>query len=93
MPPRAILAAHRRGELDAADVDEESLARYLYCPGVPDADLIVRTGGEHRLSNFLLWRGSGRCSGAPRPCGPILGARACWQRSEPIRKDLERNHV
>jgi undecaprenyl diphosphate synthase len=56
---RAMLAAHRRGELDAAAVDEESVARYLYCPDVPDADLIVRTGGENRLSNFLLWRAVG----------------------------------
>ena len=56
---RAILRAHQRGELDAAAVDEESLARYLYCPDVPDADLIIRTGGEWRLSNFLLWRAVG----------------------------------
>ncbi|PKO24042.1 MAG: di-trans,poly-cis-decaprenylcistransferase [Chloroflexi bacterium HGW-Chloroflexi-1] len=53
---RAMLAAHQRGELDAAELDEETLARYLYCPNVPDADLIIRTGGEFRLSNFLLWR-------------------------------------
>ena len=33
-----------------------SFARYLYCLDIPDADLIVRTGGEWRLSNFLLWR-------------------------------------
>jgi undecaprenyl diphosphate synthase len=40
----AILAAYQRGELDAAELDEETLARYLYCPDVPDADLIIRTG-------------------------------------------------
>lgn len=55
----AILAAYQRGELDAAELDEETLARYLYCPDVPDADLIIRTGGEWRLSNFLLWRAVG----------------------------------
>jgi len=55
----AILAAHQRGELDAAELDEETLARYLYCPNVPDADLIIRTGGEFRLSNFLLWHAVG----------------------------------
>jgi len=55
----AILAAYQRGELDAAALDEETLARYQYCPNVPDADLIIRTGGECRLSNFLLWRAVG----------------------------------
>ena len=53
---RAMLAANQRGELNAGELDEEALARYLYCPNVPDADLIIRTGGEYRLSNFLLWR-------------------------------------
>ncbi|HOW79754.1 MAG TPA: polyprenyl diphosphate synthase [Verrucomicrobiota bacterium] len=56
---RAILKAHQHGELDAANLDEETFARHLYCPNVPDADLILRTGGEWRLSNFLLWRAAG----------------------------------
>ncbi len=56
---RAILKAHQQGELNAAELDEATLARYLYCPDVPDADLIIRTGGEWRLSNFLLWRAVG----------------------------------
>jgi len=56
---RAAVAAYQRGELDAAGLDEATLARYLYCPGTPDADLIIRSGGEHRLSNFLLWRAVG----------------------------------
>ncbi len=56
---RAVVAAYQRGELDAAGLDEATLARYLYCPDTPDADLIVRTGGEQRLSNFLLWRAVG----------------------------------
>ena len=56
---RAMLAAHQGNELDAAELDEKTLVRYLYCPNVPDADLIIRTGGEYRLSNFLLWRAVG----------------------------------
>ncbi len=56
---RAILTAHRRGELDASTLDEETFARYLYCPEVPDADLIIRTAGDKRLSNFMLWRAAG----------------------------------
>ena len=38
------------------NVDESMLARHLYLPDVPDPDLVVRTGGESRLSNFLLWQ-------------------------------------
>lgn len=39
-------------------VTEELFASYLYMPELPDADLIIRTSGEHRLSNFLLWQGA-----------------------------------
>ncbi len=56
---RAMLAAHQGNELDVAELNEKTLVRYLYCPNVPDADLIIRTGGEFRLSNFLLWRAVG----------------------------------
>ena len=56
---RSLLKAHQQGELDATGLNEKILARYLYCPDVPDADLIIRTGGEWRLSNFLLWRAVG----------------------------------
>jgi undecaprenyl diphosphate synthase len=38
------------------DVDEEALARRLYAPELPDPDLLIRTSGEHRISNFLLWQ-------------------------------------
>lgn len=38
------------------NIDEATLARHLDEPALPDADLIIRTGGEQRLSNFLLWR-------------------------------------
>lgn len=43
-----------RGEPDA--IDEETFARALYIPDMPDVDLIIRSSGEHRLSNFLLWQ-------------------------------------
>jgi undecaprenyl diphosphate synthase len=42
--------------LDAESVNEETVARYLYTRDIPDPDLIVRTSGEYRLSNFLLWQ-------------------------------------
>ncbi|MGH9464381.1 MAG: polyprenyl diphosphate synthase, partial [Thermoanaerobaculia bacterium] len=38
------------------DIDEETLGRYLYTAGQPDPDLLIRTSGESRLSNFLLWQ-------------------------------------
>jgi len=38
------------------NIDESVLAQYLDNPGIPDPDLIIRTGGESRLSNFLLWQ-------------------------------------
>jgi len=44
------------GELTPADLDEEVLSKHLYTAGQPDPDLFIRTGGEQRLSNFLLWQ-------------------------------------
>jgi undecaprenyl diphosphate synthase len=41
---------------DPTTLDEEHFAKYLYTAGLPDPDLIIRTGGEMRLSNFLLWQ-------------------------------------
>ena len=46
----------REGRLDPAAVTAESLARFLDAPDLPDPDLIIRTSGEQRLSNFLLWQ-------------------------------------
>jgi len=46
------------GELDAADVTEADLAAGLQTAGLPDPDLVIRTSGEARLSNFLLWQGA-----------------------------------
>jgi undecaprenyl diphosphate synthase len=39
-----------------ADINEESFSRYLYTSGLPDPDLLIRTSGEMRISNFLLWQ-------------------------------------
>ncbi len=44
------------GKLDPADVDEETLPKYLDTHVLPDPDLVVRTSGEARISNFLLWQ-------------------------------------
>jgi undecaprenyl diphosphate synthase len=42
--------------VDPAELDEEALAARLYAPDLPDPDLLIRTSGELRLSNFLLWQ-------------------------------------
>jgi undecaprenyl diphosphate synthase len=44
------------GVLDPKSIDEQTMARHLYLPAMPDVDLIIRSSGEHRLSNFLLWQ-------------------------------------
>ncbi len=53
---RTVLTSHRKGDINNVDLDEDVFARYLYAPDLPDADLIIRTGGEYRLSNFLIWQ-------------------------------------
>jgi undecaprenyl diphosphate synthase len=46
------------GKLDPASIDVDNFARFFDAPDVPDPDLIIRTSGEQRLSNFLLWQGA-----------------------------------
>ncbi|WP_426957718.1 isoprenyl transferase [Muricoccus radiodurans] len=53
---RAIAARVASGELDPASVNESTLSAHLDTAGMPDPDLIIRTSGEQRLSNFLLWQ-------------------------------------
>jgi len=53
---REIAAAAAEGRLDPARIDERTLQRHLYAPDMPDPDLLVRTSGEHRISNYLLWQ-------------------------------------
>ena len=52
---RAIARKVKTGELEPEAVDETVISRHLYLPDVPDPDLMIRTSGELRLSNFLLW--------------------------------------
>jgi undecaprenyl diphosphate synthase len=53
---RALLAEAKTHRLDPSQVDEAMVARHLYTAGLPDPDLLIRTSGEMRLSNFLLWQ-------------------------------------
>jgi undecaprenyl diphosphate synthase len=49
-------AAARNGGVDHVRIDEDTVSRHLYTRHLPDPDLVVRTSGEMRLSNFLLWQ-------------------------------------
>ena len=53
---RAAAEAALAGRLDPASLDEDRLSGFLATAGMPDPDLIIRTSGEQRLSNFLLWQ-------------------------------------
>lgn len=51
-----IAADAASGKLIPSQLDEKTFAEYLYAPDIPDPDLMIRTSGEMRLSNFLLWQ-------------------------------------
>ncbi len=53
---RDIAGKVKRGKLDPADITEQVFAQHLYTRNLPDPDLLIRTSGEMRVSNFLLWQ-------------------------------------
>lgn len=53
---RSIAQEVKDGRLDVEDISEEAVKSRLYTAGVPDPDLLIRTSGERRISNFLLWQ-------------------------------------
>ncbi|MBT8485439.1 MAG: isoprenyl transferase [Phycisphaerae bacterium] len=53
---RAIASAVKDGRLSIDDIDETTIADHLYTAGLPDPDLLIRTAGEYRVSNYLLWQ-------------------------------------
>jgi undecaprenyl diphosphate synthase len=66
---RGIANEVRQGSLEPQDIDERTLDRCLYTANMPDLDLLVRTAGEMRISNFLLWQVS---------YAEIWVTQACW---------------
>ena len=52
---RDIAGEVQRGKLRPGSIDERTIARHLYAPDMPDPDVLVRTSGEYRISNYLLW--------------------------------------
>jgi len=53
---RGIAAKVKKGELDPADINEQMVTDHLYTRKWPDPDVMIRTSGEMRISNFLLWQ-------------------------------------
>jgi len=53
---RELAQAARAGDLEPQDIDEAAIARHLMTADMPDPDLVIRTSGEQRLSNFMLWQ-------------------------------------
>ena len=55
---RKIAHDAESGRLQACDISENTIEKYLFTKDMPDVDLLIRTGGEKRISNFLLWQSS-----------------------------------
>lgn len=53
---QAIAMKVKGGQLDPRDISEETISNHLYTAGIPDPDLLIRTAGEMRVSNYLLWQ-------------------------------------
>jgi len=53
---RQLAERVRKGQLDPKDIDESLIQESLYTKGIPDPDLLIRTSGEQRISNFMLWQ-------------------------------------
>ena len=53
---KAIAEQIEKGTLKTNDINENSVEQHLYTVGIPDPELMIRTSGEHRISNFLLWQ-------------------------------------
>lgn len=70
---RGLVHKAIKGEVKESDIDEKLFASYLYTAGQPDPELIIRTSGEERLSNFLLWQAAYAEFVFVRPLWPEFG--------------------
>ena len=55
---RSLAQLVQKGEVQPEEISEDDIRSHLYAPELPDPDLIIRTSGEKRISNFLLWQGA-----------------------------------
>jgi ditrans,polycis-polyprenyl diphosphate synthase len=68
-----IVAAVEAGELEVEDIDEGTIERNLYTKDCPTPDLLIRTSGVYRLSDFFLWQVRPRSPSSAFPCFRIRG--------------------
>src|SRR3954469_22592306 len=68
---RSIAQKVKSGQLDPADITEQIFAQHLYTHNIPDPDVMIRTSGEMRVSNFLLWQISYTELVVPQPLCPV----------------------
>src|SRR3954470_24621013 len=76
---RALALDVAAGRVRPKGVDEKTFARYLYVPELPDADLVWRTSGEQRLSNFMLWQAAYSEMVFSNVLWPDVDRRHLWQ--------------
>ena len=76
---RALAEQVQQGTLDPADIDEDAVSEALYTAGMADPDLLIRTAGEMRVSNFLLWQISYAELWVTEKCWPDFDAKTLHQ--------------
>ena len=79
---RSLAREVAAGRLDPEKIDEKRFARHLYLPDLPDADLVWRTSGEQRLSNFMLWQAAYSEMVFTDVLWPDVDRRALWRAIE-----------
>ena len=80
-----LQAANKLIAEGVSEITEDALAKHLMLGDAPEPDLFIRTGGETRISNFLLWQMAYAELYLPIPCGPILTAKP-WTMLSPRSK-------
>ncbi len=86
---RALVRAVQEGKLRRGQLDEATFSRFLYTAGLPDPDLVIRTGGELRLSNFLIWQAAGALVWSTPVCWPDFRKADLLEAIQGWRKDQE----
>ncbi len=82
---RTLIGAVQRGEVNPDEIDEALFGRFLYTAEMPDPEIVIRTGGEQRISNFLLWQATNAFFWSTPVCWPdfkeeeLMEAICAWQ--------------